>query len=393
MNDWNRRDLFKAGVGLALLESGGRLLPSAGGAVHAAPAPLPSQGPVHFSGDGLSLSPLEYAQLLVTLGKDTQRDSYMAGGAVEKLETRFAEVLGKERAVFMPTGTLANHLALRHLARGKTRVLVQAESHIYSDSSDTVQTLSHLNLVPLAAGRATFTLSEVEEACKRAMERPFPVPVGAMSIECPVRRKEGETFDYEEMKRVARFARENDIGLHLDGARLFMASAYRGIAPAEYAALFDTVYVSLYKYFNAASGAILAGPKDLIERIAHDRKVFGSGLAQAWPFAAVALHYLEGFPQRLQKAIKTAKAMFTLLEANPRFRVEAAAQGTNIYKLHVKDVDPMMYREVLLGRGIRVPRPNPEEGFQGVRLIVNESVNMRSAQELAKVFIESLSEK
>jgi threonine aldolase len=394
MNDWNRRQLFRAGAALAVLESAGRLIPSAGAAVQAIPPQLPGQGPVHFSGDGLSLSPLEYAQLLVNLAASgSQRDNYMAGGAVEKLETRFAEIMGKERAVFVPTGTLANHLAIRHLARGKTRVLVQAESHIYSDSSDTVQTLSHLNLVPLAPGRATFTLGEVEEACKRAMERPFPVPVGAISIECPVRRKDGETFDYEEMKRIAQFARKNDIGLHLDGARLFMASAYRGIAPAEYAALFDTVYVSLYKSFNAGSGAILAGPKDLIEKIAHDRKVFGSSLAQAWPFAAVALYYLEGFPERFQRAMETAKALFTLLEAHPRLRVESVAQGTNIYKLHVNDVDPVKYRDALLSRGIRVARAGAEDGFQGVRLIVNESLNLKSAPELAKVFIESLTGK
>lgn len=393
MSDWNRRELFKAGVGFATLGSVGALIPSAGATAQASPATLPSQGPLHFSGDGLFLSPLEYAELLVNLGKDTQRDNYMAGGVVEKLETRFAEVLGKERSLFVPTGTLANHLALRHLARGRTRVLVQAESHIYSDSFDCVQTLSHLNLVPLAAGRATFTLSEVEEACKQAKQRPFPVPVGAMSIECPVRRKDGQTFDYEEMKRIAQFARENDIRLHLDGARLFLASAYRGIAPADYAALFDTVYVSLYKCFNAAAGAILAGPKDLIEEIARDRKVFGSGLAQAWPYAAVALHYLDGFTQRFQKAMDTAKALFTLLEAHPRFRVEPVAQGTNIYKLHVKDVDPEKYRAALLNKGIRVPRTDPEEHFQGLRLIINESLNLKSAPELAGAFIDALTGK
>lgn len=252
MNHWNRREFFTAGLGLAALP----ITP-----IGAAAQTSPAQGPVHFNGDGLILSPLEYAGLLATLAaKGIQRDSYMSGGAVETLEARFAEVLGKERAVFVPTGTLANHLAIRHLARGKTRVLVQAESHIYSDSSDCVQTLSHLNLVPLAAGSATFTLGQVEEACKRALERPFPVPVAAISIECPVRRRDGETFDYEEMKRIARFAREQDIRLHLDGARLFVASAYTGVTPAEYVALFDTVYVSLYKCFNAASGAIWPAP-------------------------------------------------------------------------------------------------------------------------------------
>jgi threonine aldolase len=388
MNHLNRREFIKSGTACAALAPNSQPLPDVA-AMLQEPA---AQGPVHFSGDGLQLSPLDYAQLLVKLAKtdNAQRDVYMSGGAIERLETRFAKLLGKERAVFVPTGTLANHLAIRHLARGKSRVLVQAESHIYNDSLDCVQTLSHLNLVPLAAGQATFTLAQVEEAYKRALERPYPVPVGAISIECPVRRRDGEAFDYEEMKRVARFAREHDIKLHLDGARLFLASAYTGITPAEYAALFDTVYISLYKYFNAASGAILAGPSELIEQIARDRKVFGSGIYQAWPFAAVALHYLDGFTERYQKAVEVAKGLFTLLEKHPRFRVEALPRGTNIYKLHVKGVDPEKYQAALASNGIHVPRSNPQAQFQGLRLLINESLNWKSAPELAKVFIESL---
>ena len=389
MNYLNRRELFQAGAVFAALASSGMSLRGAEAASQASPV----QGPVHFNGDGLFLSPLEYARLLVTLAEeDGLRDGYMSGGAVEKLEKRFAEVLGKERAVFVPTGTLANHLAIRHLAQEKSRVLVQAESHIYNDSLDCVQTLSHLNLVPLAAGHATVTLGEVDEACKRALERPYPVPVGAMSIECPVRRKDGEVFDYEEMKRIEKFARQNDIRLHLDGARLFLASAYTGVAPAEYAALFDTVYVSLYKYFNAAAGAVLAGPAELIDQIARDRKVFGAGLFQAWPYALVALHSLDGFAERFQKAIQVSKALFMLLEKHPQLRVEAIARGTNIYKLHVKDVDPEQYRTALANRGIRVPRPNPQEQFQGVRLVINESLNQKSPSELAEVFIGGLDE-
>ena len=84
-------------------------------------------------------------------------DSYSLGGVVEELETQFARLLGKEQAVFMPTGTLANHMAVRALAEGPSRVIVQEESHLYQDEGDCAQTLSGLTLVPLAAGRATFT--------------------------------------------------------------------------------------------------------------------------------------------------------------------------------------------------------------------------------------------
>src|SRR5436305_14179036 len=186
-------------------------------------------------------------------------DDYSRDGVVAKLEARMAELLGKEAAMFMPTGTLANHLALRLLARNGRRVLVQRESHLYCDEGDGAQQLSGLNLVPLAAGRAGFTLEEVLAEAAAPADARVAIPVGAISIETPVRRMDGAGFDFAEMRRIAGFAREHGLGLHLDGARLLIESAYTGVAPAAYAALFDTVYVSLYKYLNAAAGPVLAG--------------------------------------------------------------------------------------------------------------------------------------
>jgi len=122
--------------------------------------------------------------------------------------------------------------------------------------------------------------------------------VGAISIESPIRRLRGELFDYAEMQRISALAREKGIGLHLDGARLFMASAFSGISPAGYASLFDTVYISLWKCFNAMNGAVLAGPAKVIDGLFHVRRMFGGALWSAWPFAAVARHYAEGFLDR-----------------------------------------------------------------------------------------------
>src|SRR5258708_2729779 len=104
---------------------------------------------VSLSGDGVVLGPADYARLLSKIVDEhgAATDSYLAGGAVEQLEQQFAKLLGKERALFLPTGTLANHLAVRDLAAGH-RVIVQQESHFYSDESDCAQLLSGLNLIP-----------------------------------------------------------------------------------------------------------------------------------------------------------------------------------------------------------------------------------------------------
>ena len=189
-------------------------------------------------------------------------DSYSLGGVVEQLEEAFARVLQKERAIFMPTGTLANHMAVRALAGGSSRVLVQEDSHFYQDEGDCAQTLSNLTLMPLAAGRATFTADDLQRVLDQTKGARVVSRVSAIAIETPVRRKQGERFDPGEVKKIVALARREGIRLHLDGARLFLQAAYTGENVADYAQPFDTVYVSLYKYFNAASGAILAGPKD-----------------------------------------------------------------------------------------------------------------------------------
>ena len=292
---------------------------------------------VYLTGDGLNLSPAEYAKLLMRLSEQEgfKPDVYLAGGAVEQLEQRFATLLGKEGALFLPTGTLANHLAVRLLAGDKRHVLVQEQSHLYRDESDCAQLLSGLNLVPLSPGQAAMTLDGVAKACETAADPPYPVPVGAISIESPVRRRMGEVVDFEEMKKISAYAREKQIGLHLDGARMYVASPFTGVSPEQYSALFDTVYVSLYKYFNAPFGAVLAGPKSLIQKAATLRRQFGSGLLHAWESAAVASYYLEGFSERYQTAVRNGEALLRLLEGTGRFKVERVNPGSNVIGLRL----------------------------------------------------------
>src|ERR1700740_952081 len=157
---------------------------------------------VQFRSDGLGLSPAAYGRLLAEIAetRGIATDDYSRDGVVAELETRMAALLGKEAAVFLPTGTLANHLAVRRLARNGKRVLVQQESHLYNDEGDCAQQLSGLVLVPLAPGRAGFTLAEAAAAIAGPPEARVPIPVGAISIETPVRRLAGEAFDFAEMR-------------------------------------------------------------------------------------------------------------------------------------------------------------------------------------------------
>jgi threonine aldolase len=348
---------------------------------------------VHFRSDGLALSPAEYSRLLVQLAEERgiAADEFSREGVVLDLEQRMAALLGKEMALFLPSGTLANHLALRLLATRGHRVLVQRESHIYNDTGDCAQELSGLTLIPLAPQRATFNLAEVEDEIARLPEARVSTPVGAISIESPVRRLQGEVFDFAEMQRIAAFARKHRIGLHLDGARIFLASAYTGITPASYAALFDTVYVSLYKYFNAAAGAVLAGPRELIENLYHQRRMFGGGLRQAWPYAAVALHYLDGFGERFERAAAAAETLFEALHRQSGCEVERPATATNVTRLRVFGAEAESLPEWLLARGIAI-RPALRASREGAEfeLFTNETILRRPANEIVETFIGAL---
>ena len=344
--------------------------------------------PVYAHGDGIPHSPEEYSQLLAALtkGSNLAADEYSRGGVVEQLEARMASLLGKEAAVWLPTGTLANHLAVRLLAGNKRRVLVQAESHLFNDCGDCAQTLSGLHLIPLAPGRASFSLEEVERAASDSQLGRVVTPIGAIQIETPVRRRQGERFDFAEMKKIAVWARERKIGLHLDGARLFIESVYAARPVTEYAALFDTVYVSMYKYFNAASGAILAGPKELLDGLYHTRRMFGGGLPQVWPFAVVALHYLDGFEQRFRKAMDTAESVISTLRTDTNFELARVPNGTNVFRLRVNGVNAPVYLGRLESAGISARPPTGD----WLTLQVNETWAPVPAPEIAARFRKAL---
>lgn len=378
----DRREFLKTGATLAGLG----LLPV--GVSSALAAPVPERA-VNMSHDGLVHSPAAYATLLARITADgkTLEDYYSQNGAVAQLEAACAKLLGKESAVFMPTGTLANHLAVRALAGNDRRVIVQHESHFYNDTGDCAQTLSQLTLVPLARGDATFTLADVQEVVGRTASGRVAARVGAISIENPVRRKAGEQFVIAEMRKISAFAKSEGIRLHLDGARMLLASAYTGVSPAEYSAMFDTVYISLWKGLNAASGAILAGPKSLLDSMFHTRRMFGGGLPQAWPYAAVALHFVDGFVDRFRAGVQVSEAFIRELDAKGGIKAIRITPGTNIFRVPVSGIDTARLTSTLASRGIEIAAP--AAGASTMNLTVNESWARRPAAELAAEFLRA----
>lgn len=348
------------------------------------------QETVNFIADGLGLTPTEFARVLQSCTEtgSIELDAYSLGGTVAAAEEKFADLLGKERAIFMPTGTMANFMALREQAGAQRKVIVQAESHIYKDIGDSAQTLSGLNLIPLGWGRPGFSLEEVQTVIESFANERVATGFGVISIESLVRRFDDAMFDGEQMRQICTWAREQGIRTHLDGARLFVEAVHRGVTPAQQADLFDTVFVSLSKCFNCASGAVLAGPAQLIEGLYHRRRMFGGSLPQAWPQAAVALHYADGFTEAYTAAWEQAQAVLDALDNEDAFRVEYIEHGTHIVRLHVVGATVAKLRTGLRDRGVLLP---PVEATDtSVLLKINPSILRQSATELIDAFREAV---
>lgn len=370
--------------GRAQAQYGSTITAPSATAATAAPAPAPDYATlVQLSGDALPRDPMtEPARLHALLDRHAKPvDSYLAGGAVAELEARFSGLLGKEDTVFMPTGTLANHIALRLLCGESKHALVQQESHVYRDESNTVTTLSGINLVPLAPGRAAPTLEEVAAAIERAELGPYPLKVGAIALESPVRRAQGATLTPALVADIASLARAKNIRLHLDGARLFLMSGMPGFSVQSYCAPFDTVYVSLYKYLGAPFGGVLSGPKPLMARARELRHLFGGAIYHGWQAALPALEALDGVEQRFADVRAAGDRLLTALEGTPGFKVQRVQNGSNLAMLEIAP-------ERLAGLEERLKRANVRIGkvSEGkVQLGFNESILRRDTAALLKV--------
>ncbi len=346
---------------------------------------------VSFGGDGEPKSPRTMLQTLVEFEEEFgfEADSYSLGGNVQQIEEKMAELLGKEAAVFMPTGTLANHLAVRMLCGDKPRAIVQEQSHLYQDSGDCVSRLSNINLLPLAKGRPHFTVEELKRTVEDSELGRVLTPVGALMIESPVRRQEGKVVPFDEMQAITDYCRERGIGTHLDGARLYMMSGATGISAKTYALMFDTVYVSLYKYFGAPFGSVLAGTAQFCDGLYHDRRMFGGGLASANFAAALALKGAEGFEERFNAAMKRATMLFDKLNTLAGIHVGHIENGSNIFPIELsRDLDLDKFVKILQEQSVSISLGDPDSRRGTLR--VNTSILKQEVETLFDAFRSAL---
>ncbi len=383
----NRRNFLRTG-GLTALPVLAPAIPALAGTKTSS---IAGEKIVNFIGDGIMFAPDEYVSKLseiVASGK-VSRDFYVEGGVVEELEKKFVDITGKARAIFMPSGTMANELALYVLSGENSKVFVQELSHIYRDEADAAQSVFNKRLIPIAEGEYSFTLEELKSAIDfHNSGEAFKSGIGAVSIEVPVRRADNRTISIDEIRRISKFCKENTYKLHLDGARIYMASAFTGVSVKEYASYFDTIYISLYKYLGAAGGAVLCGDKEVIDKMRHLIKVHGGAIFGNWPNAAMANHFLDGFDRRLRNAKDQAMELFALL-AKSGIKVSSLPGGTNLFTMQLPPgISDEKFRTILSKEhAIAIPRKS-NDGL--IRIKINETLLYRNNDKIAQSFKDAM---
>jgi threonine aldolase len=255
-----------------------------------------------LSGDGV----VEPAALLASISPDVVPDVYGDGGVVADLESFVAELLGKPAAVFLPSGTMAQGATLRvHADRRTSRtVLWHPACHLENHEGQAHARLHQLIGRPVGELDRLVRLADLDEVAE---------PVAALLLELPQRDLGGQLPSWDELAGQAAWARERGAAVHLDGARLWEASAGYDRSPAEIAALFDTVYVSFYKGIGALPGCCVAGSTVDVAQVREWRRRLGGTLFGLWPNAASALallpERLAEMPARLRHARAIAAAL------------------------------------------------------------------------------------
>jgi threonine aldolase len=267
---------------------------------------------------------------------------------VNRLQERAAALLGKQAALYVPSGSMANQIALQLHCRPGEEVVVGEGAHNYLYEAGAAGGLAGVQFAIVGRG-GMYTAADVEAAFKPESNHSF-APTRLVCVENTHNRGGGRIWRQTEVEAVAAFARSKGLGLHLDGARLCNAAVALGVPPAELAAPFDTASLCFSKGLGAPVGSVIAGSRADMYRAHRIRKMMGGGMRQAGILAAAALYALEHNVERLAEDHANAKLLGERLAGVNGLQVDVAALETNIVMV---DLGPALPAAELFARGLR----------------------------------------
>lgn len=287
-------------------------------------------------------------QALEKVSGGLDSDMYGKGQAIEDFEAKMAGVLGKEAAVFFPSGTMAQQIALRIWCdqKGTKRVAYHPLCHLEIHEEDGLKELHGIQPVLLADANRLIRLADV---------RNMGEDIACLLLELPQREIGGQLPAFAELEAISSYCRQRGIKLHLDGARLFEVLPYYEKTAEEVCALFDSVYISFYKGLGGIAGAILAGGREWVDESKVWKRRHGGDLISLYPYFLSADYYYELRVGKMEQYYRQARELAQLYNRCRHFSTLPEVPVSNMFHVHVdlpKDQLEQLLLEVYRETGV-----------------------------------------
>ncbi len=308
-------------------------------------------------------------------------DVYGEDPTVNRLQERVASLLGKEAALYVPSGVMANQTALKVHTQPGDEVIAESGCHVFNYETGGAAFISNVQVRTVEGVRGVIRAEQVLNAMRS------PVYYNARSrlvcLENTHNQAGGTIYPLEEIAKISAVARQNDMRMHLDGARLWNAWVATGIAPKEYAKHFDTVAVCFSKGLGAPVGSALVGSSELIEKARKVRKILGGGMRQAGILAAAALHAVDNNVERLKEDHEKARYFAEQLSSIPGFSIDMESVQTNIVIVDVRRSGKTPGQILAVLRALRVLMS--EMSHTTIRAVMHMDVSMEEVRQAVEI--------
>jgi len=317
---------------------------------------------------------------------DVGDDVFGEDPTVNLLQRKVAELLGKPAALYVPSGSMSNQLAIKSQTLPGDEIIVEQDAHIFHYETAAPSMLSGVQMYVVPGEHGIMRAEQLAPTVRSAA---YYLPRTALiCLENTHNRAGGTIYPLEEIQRIRDFAKAVGVKMHLDGARLWNAWVATGIHPREYAQYFDSVSVCFSKGLGAPVGSALVGSEELIHRARRFRKIFGGGMRQAGIIAAGALYALEHHIERLHEDHEKARVFASRIADTRHLRVDLESVQTNIVIIDIAHtgktttdaLDLLASNNVLMS----------DSGYTSIRAVTHMDVTMQQVRSAADVLATTL---
>lgn len=305
---------------------------------------------------------------------------------VMKLQEKVASLLGKEKALYVPSGVMSNQLAIKSHTEPGDEIICEQDAHIFNYETAAPSLISSVQVKTIPGVKGVIRAEQLTTALRPKV---YYMPRSRLiCLENTHNRAGGTIYPLDEIKKISEFARANGLMMHLDGARLWNAWVASGIHPREYAQYFDSVSVCFSKGLGAPIGSAITGTSDFIERVHKWRKVYGGGMRQAGIIAAGALYALEHNVERLKEDHEKALYFAKTISSSKKVFIDLETVQTNIILVNVERSGkrPEEIITALKSKGLLVSLGT----YTSIRAVMHLDVSMDEVKHAAEIFLSTV---